>query len=443
LLAAVLLVGCGGGGSGSPGAGGTSGGGTSGGGTGGGGPACPTSSATGTLSVTVSGTPSGAGLLTVGGSQITADTDLTLPAGTVDVVAFLVAEGTASSMVRTAYSPTIDVPQPCVHAGASTTVNVTYAPIASSGKLWFGASNAVVAGTMFGYTPTSVAGTNTTAAEVAADTHGSDGFTFDALGNLWVTGATTQDPPVARYPASVLGADGAKTPDVTIDSPSFTGATPGPKVVAFDGLGNLWVSVVALNKVVKFSPDQFAQTSPTANVEQSGIDAPSGIAFDGGGNMWVASNGASTVVRIDAGHLLSSGSGADLTITATSSLTGMLARPFGLAFDADSSLWVNYDGTLAKFIASDLAGSGATTLTPSVMIGTDVQALPEGIAFDELGGLWLAWTVGKFARYDPTQLLATSTAAPQTIITGTDLGSAAWVAIYPAPAFTPLAHALP
>ena len=59
-----------------------------------------------------------------------------------------------------------------------------------------------------------------------------------------------------------------------------------------------------------------AAGTPTATVEQGGINAPAGIAFDAAGNMWVAANGDDTVVRVDAAHLTTSGTGADLTISA-------------------------------------------------------------------------------------------------------------------------------
>jgi streptogramin lyase len=441
LLAA--LGGCGGGGGGGmPGTGGT--GGTGAGGSGGGG-TCTTSSATGTLSIAITGTPSGTGLVTLapGGDQITITTDLAVAAGPQQVQAFLVAEG--GTIVRTAYEPTVDVSSPCVRAGQVTTVNVSYTPIATSGLVWTGASNAVANATLLGYDPASVAASATAAATVAADTGGSEGFTFDVNGNVWVTGATTADPPVARYPASAFATGGAKTPDVVIDSPSFGGGIPGPKVVALDQDGNLWVSVVAADKVVEFTPAQFATTNPSAAVEEAGITAPAGIAFDASGNMWVAANGASAVLRIDAAHLGTSGSGADLTITAQtpSPVIGTLPNPFGLAFDAGGNLWVNYDGTFARLTPADLAGAGTKTITPAIQIVTDVQALPLGIAFDEEAGLWFAYSAGKFARLTPAQLAVSGTPTPQIVITGSDLGYAGWFAVYPAPAFTPLAHAFP
>ena len=63
----------------------------------------------------------------------------------------------------------------------------------------------------------------------------------------------------------------------------------------------------------------------------------------------------------------------------------------------------------------------------------DVLALPNGIAFDETGGLWLAYSGGKFARLAASQLTASGNIAPQIVITSSDIGSAEWFAIYPAP----------
>ena len=111
-----------------------------------------------------------------------------------------------------------------------------------------------------------------TSAVVVADTHGADGFTFDYFGNLWVTGGTTADAAVARYPAAMLATDGAKTPDFTLNSAAFEGALPGPKVLTFDREGNLWVSLVAAGKVVKFNASQLVTGASTVPaVEQSEV----------------------------------------------------------------------------------------------------------------------------------------------------------------------------
>jgi hypothetical protein len=447
----VAVAGCGAAHNGSPttGLGGAPGGtGGAPGGTGGmSGGTCPVSTATGTLGLRFTGTPSGTGAVTIGTNPttLTASSDLALPAGPASITAYLVAEG--AEMVRVAYTPAVDVPSPCVRAGQITTVNVHYTRIASSGSLWLGNSNTSSNASLLAFDPPDLDSSGLSTAAVAANTHGSDGFTFDLFGNAWVLGGTTADPAVARYPAASLASDGNKTPDVVINSPSFAGGIPGAKVLAFDLDGNLWVSVVAGNKVVKIAAAALTTpgtSAPTASVEESGISAPAGIAFDLAGNMWVAANGASTVVRIDAAHLRTSGSGADLTITATTSPGGgTLSSPLGIAFDAAGNLWVNYDGIIARLTPANLAGTGPRTVTPSVQIITDVLSLPYGIAFDEFGGLWFADKMGRFSCLGASQLTASGSQAPQIVINSPDVGSAGWFALYPAPAFTPLAHALP
>ena len=122
---------------------------------------------------------------------------------------------------------------------------------------------------------------------------------------------------------------------------------------------------------------------------------------------------------------------------------GTLGFPLGLAFDGAGNLWVNYDGTLARLTPADLAGAGRKTITPTVQIVLDVQALPTGLAFDEAGGLWFADRAGRFSCLRANQLLFSGLATPDIVIASPDLGYAGWFAIYPAPAFTPLAHALP
>lgn len=429
--ALILAAGCGGGGGRTTGTGGMGGGGS-----------CPASSATGTLSIRFSGTPSGTGVVTLppAVNEITADSVVTLPAGPQDVWAYNVAA--TGTPFRDAYEPTAPTATACVRAGQQTIVNVSYRIVQTSGMLWLGASNNATTSTLFGYAPTAVAATGSAPATVAANTHGSGGFTFDPWGNLWIIGGTTADDQIARYPASQFATGGAKTPDIVINGVSSS--IPGPRVLAFDIFGNLWVSVVADDKVVKFTVDDLSEANPTASVELSGINSPAGLAFDFAGNLWVAANGSSTIMRIDANQLAASGSGADLTITAMtpSPVIGTLGYPLGIAFDVDD-LWVNYDGILARLTPADLSGVGTKTVTPSIQIGLDVLALPEGIAFDETGGLWMAYSGGKFARLGASQLTASGNVAPQIVVTSSDIGSAAWFAIYPAPTFTPLAHALP
>jgi sugar lactone lactonase YvrE len=408
--------------------------------------ACAIGSGDGTLMIVVSGhDPAAISVEGVAGTLLRSGI-VTASAGPHKVTAAPVTapqEGITSQV----YAATVKQQTVCVNAGATTTVSVSYALVPTSGKLWMGVSNAPAGATMLGFAPASVATTGSATADVVANTGGSDGFTFDKDGNMWVLGGTTADPPVARYPASAFATDGDKTPDIILDSPSFGDSFPGPKALAFDGSGNLWVAVVAENKVVMFTAAQIAAGgTPTATVERTGIGSPQGLAFDGSGNLWVAAHDDTAVVRIDLDQLATSGSGNDLAITAmdtTSGAPSTLRFPIGLAFDTGGNLWVNYDGTLALIPSGDQTGMGSKTITVPVAIITDVATLPVGIAFDQGAGMWLADAVNKFARFDATQLPIAGSTTPSIVIDSDDVGSAGWFAMYPAPPSTPLYHTVP
>jgi sugar lactone lactonase YvrE len=408
--------------------------------------ACAFGSGDGTLMIVVSGhdaanisiegvsgttTASGAVIASAGPHKITA-APVTVP---------------QSSITSQVFAATVKEQTACVSAGATTTVNVTYALVPTSGKLWTGVSSAPGGATLLGFAPASLATTGSSPADVVTNTGGSDGFTFDRDGNVWVVGGTTADPPVARYPASAFSSDGEKTPDIIIDSPSFGTTIPGPKVLAFDRSGNLWVSIVGENRVVMLTAAQVATGgTPTATVERNDITSPQGLAFDSSGNLWIAAHDVAAVVRIDANHLTVTGSGSDLAITAMNTMAGgtsTLSAPIGIAFDGRGDLWVNYDGTLARIPAAALTGTGTKTIMPPVVITTDVATLPAGIAFDQDGGLWLADAVNKLARFDAAQLGTSGPVAPAIVIDSDDVGSAAWFAMYPAPPSTPLYHKVP
>jgi sugar lactone lactonase YvrE len=419
-----------------------------GGGTGdGGASACTDTTTTGNLTITISGLPAAvsASVAVAAGSaaptMVTASQTLMVAGGSYTITAQRVA-GPADPIARTAYEPTVTGASggACVRAGMTTTVTVSYALIATSNKLWFSNGNGDAA--MLAYAPSALAASGMPAAGVAAKTKSSAGFTFDPAGNVWALASTTADPPIARYPAASLGASGVKLPDIEIESPSFGGGSPGPKVLAFDRSGNLWTTVGWADKIVKFNAAQIAASgNPTAAVELTGLDGPSALAFDMTGNRWVSAG--EKVMRIDASRLAASGAGADLTIQlARPAMAGELGAAYGLAFDAAGNLWVQA-GLLCRLTPSDLAGTGSKTVDSGVQIEMRVTALPVGLAFDESGGLWLASSAGAFVRFAPAQLAASGMPAPERVITSSDVGHADYFGIYPAPAALPLHHRLP
>ncbi len=423
----------------------------------GGGATCPTTGS-GSLAVSILGLPVGVnGAVTVTGSgapqNLTATQTLSgLAAGSYTITATKVTQ--PDPLVRTVFSASVASSPSCVRDGQSTTVNVTYAAIPSSNKLWI-SNGSGGTGQFQGFASSLLATSGAKSASVVATAGitANRGMAFDKDGNLWVTDGQAGVTTLKRYPASALGNTGAKTPDVVIGGAALNGGIPGAGNIAFDSSGNLWFSNLVRDVVGRYSPSQIAVSgSPTPSVELGGFNGPGALAFDGSGNLWVANNGAARVLKFNAGDLNTTATAPTpaLTIEAKTPppVIGTYGDPSGLAFDKDGNLWLVYNtATIVRLTPADQSGSGAVSLTPSVQINVGVTVLAESLAFDESGGLWFAFSAGKIARLDATQLTTSagsgSPRTPSTVITGNELGFSADVIFYPAPSNLPLYHKVP
>lgn len=395
----------------------------------------------GSVEVRISGLPAGAtARVTVTGGGSTTDVDatrtLTLPAGEYVVEALDVA--TADPIVRTVHRGTVSAPSVSACSESPSSIEVTYARLPSSGKVWM--SNRNGSASVLGFASAALPATATQPATVAAKTQGGGGIAFDNEGNLWAIGGTTVDPTLVRYPAASLGESGDKTPDRKINIAN-SGCSPLAQALAFDKVGNLWASLLCEKKVVRISNAELAADGDvTPGVAIGGLTAPKGIAFDADGNLFVADG---TIKRFDAARLAASSDAAP-----EAELTIANADAEDLAFDANGDLWAvgGSDVNLTRLAKADVAAAGASTPTPGVQISVGVAALPHGIAFDEGGGLWIATSLGKFARLAPAQLGIPTTFAdpttPERIITSDDVGSGGSVVLFPAPAGLPLYSAV-
>ncbi|GIW28677.1 MAG: hypothetical protein KatS3mg070_2040 [Meiothermus sp.] len=374
-----------------------------------------------------------------------------IAAGTYTVTADKVAN--TDPLIRTAYSASVTGSPACVRNGQATTVNVSYAQIPSSNKLWMVNGNPPSGSSpLLGFVASLLSSTATQSPSVSAGTVNLRDLTFDPDGNLWGIGGTTADPNLVRYPASSLGSSDSKTRDRSINIGGFS-CLPGPTRLAFDASGNLWVSIPCANKVVRVAASQLnasGTVTVTPGVEITGLDAPEGLAFDASSNLWIANAGAARVVKFNASRLSASTSGPDLTIESKTPSPVINTLDANLpAFDASGNLWVMAFGAnvLYRLTPTDQSGSGSKTLTPAIQVSVPVSAVLEGMAFDEGGGLWITYSAGKFARLSPAQLGTSSTLGSPTtserIITSSSIGSAGGLALYPAPAGLPLFHKLP
>ena len=397
----------------------------------------------GTLQVQVSGVPAGS-TATVhvhgpsGDQTLSATQSLTVASGSYELSSELIL--VADPLIRTAYKAAIASSPSQVCGDATTTVTVAFAPLPTSHRLWWGNANG--AATLLGYDASVLGASGSPGATVLIQpTGGVNSQVFDREGNLWVADGITSSTGVQRYPGETFSGSGSLTPDVVITSSVFHDGVPGVGAMAFDGSGNLWVSVPYANEVVRLGAATLTETADvTPSIVVSGYTGP--LAFDASGNLWIGAD--DHLVEFAAARLSSSPTGApdvDLTAQTSGPVVANLGHMLGLAFDASGNLWVNYDGPIARFTPAERAASGM--VTPGVLLNTDVTALPEGLAFDEGGGLWVANQGGSFGRFGPDQLTTSSADGPERIVTSADVGSAGSPALFPAPAGLPLYSSLP
>jgi sugar lactone lactonase YvrE len=379
---------------------------------------------TGSLTVTIAAPTGVTPSVTVSGpggytKALSATTTLTgLAVGSYAVTAAPVT--TAAPIVGNVNTATVVGSPATVTAGATgTTVTATYAPRPGSGGLWIANNGAQ---TVVQYTAGQLGSTTSAppATAVGTGTTGNRGVAFDASGNLWVT--LSGNNAVVEYTAGQLSASGTPTPAVTLSATA--GSLSGPRALAFDASGNLWVANSSGPTLVAFTVSQLASSgSPTPAVTLSAssgsLNMPVGLAFDASGNLWVANDGNASVVEFTVSQLASSGSPTPaVTLSATA---GSLDGPFGLAFDASGNLWVASvgDNTVAEFAPSQLAATGSPT--PAVTLSATAGSLnePGGVAFDASGDLWVVnFNNGSVVEFAASQLVMSGSPTPNVTVSG-------------------------
>jgi DNA-binding beta-propeller fold protein YncE len=137
--------------------------------------------------------------------------------------------------------------------------------------------------------------------------------------------------------------------DLTIGITYASGGLSGPKGVAVDGGGNVWVANSTGNSVTKL--DNTGAALSTATGFTGSMSAPSAIAIDASGNAWVTNTGGSTISALTpAGSTLN---GSPFTVG---------TAPNSLAFDALGYLWVANSGSNS---VSELSAAGGSVQTIS------------------------------------------------------------------------------
>ncbi len=247
---------------------------------------------------------------------------------------------------------------------------------------------------------------------------------FDAVGNLWLGHYHLNT--VTELSASTLAASGVVTEPVTISGPALM-ATQG---LTFDARGNLWVSnnlpIGSGYTIVEYSAAQLAATgspTPVATISGAALQGPEQMAFDAQGNLWVANSLTSTLIEYTSVQLATGGA---LTPAITLGSDTAIGTAISPAFDRQGNLWLanafqvvngaTVLSTIVEFPPSALAISGAPLPKQAITLPGNVPQ-PWQIGFDNSGNLWVATSSGHdILEYTAAQLAVGSNPSPAVTI---------------------------
>ncbi len=338
-----------------------------------------------------------------------------------------------------------------VSAGNTATVEIVYAQLPSSGKLWIAFNYSIAA-----YDESQLT-SGTTQPPLIAFAGGDIGvlkaLAFDQAGNLWTSDGNFCH--LSRFAAHDLGKIGTVTPDVVIGNGRTCTADKisSPQGLAFDKNGNLWVAEYGSSALTMYSAAQLSSSGdPTPlKITSTALKTPLCLAFDSSGNLWVSNFAAHNVLMFAPDKLATAGV---LTPTRTLETPAFSAPsgaglPAGLAFDKNGNLWVsnNTNKTLLMFAPSKLQAGGTQipdkTISPNVT--TPDASGPGSLALDKAGNLWVTYGSNaaniadhKIVRINASDLTDGAAPKPAAELNGYQFISLGGLAFYPTPAGLPI-----
>lgn len=278
------------------------------------------------------------------------------------------------------------------------------------------------------------------------------GMAFDKQGNLWVLDANNKK--VLKFSSAKLSGTGTVTPDVVISDNA--GSLDITYALAFAPDGSLVVSNVAApgngrlsSTLVRYAPNQLEQSGNPVpalilDIQASRNDSARGIAFDAQGNLWVGST-TGDLMRYTNTQINQTGI---VTNEAATRVRGPQGLASGLAFDAQGNLWVSRESTggkpshIVKYTPAQLAAGtpGPNPPVPDVTLTGLAVSGGTLMAFDNAGNLWFT---GGFAnnnvfRLNANQLTANGAPTPAVVLTSPSLNIPSGIAFNATPANLPL-----
>ena len=257
-------------------------------------------------------------------------------------------------------------------------------------------------------------------AAVAAQLYSPQGVAPDGAGNLYIADLGNRRIRKVDAAGVISTVAGAGTRGYGGDGGAATEAQLGPRGVALDGAGNLYIADTSNHRIRKVDAAGVISTVAGDGTRGSGgdggpavaaqLDLPNGVALDGLGNLYIADTGNHRIRKVDAAGVISTVAGDGEVGFGAGGYGGdggpataaQLSFPEGVAADGAGNLYIadrsnhRIRKVDAAGVISTVAGSGEVGFGEGGYGGDGGPAVaaqldwPTGVAVDGAGNLYIA-----------------------------------------------------
>ena len=194
--------------------------------------------------------------------------------------------------------------------------------------------------------------------------------------------------------------------------PATAAQLVGPKYVAVDGQGNVYLSASGLSMVLKVGSNGIISVVAGDGLSRYGSDGglavgtslgnPAGVAIDSAGNLYIADSASNSVRKVSANGVITTAAGGQgaggFSGDGGPATQALLSYPSGIAVDKTGNLYIMDLGNnrvrmvdAGSGIISTIAGNGAVGYTGDDAAATKATFnYPMGIAVDLSGNVYVA-----------------------------------------------------
>ncbi len=341
---------------------------------------------------TTTGIPSAAQNFSITGTSLQSNATLNAPAGF--ELSLNAGSGYASSLSVPAVNGQITTTQVYVRLSAAPKGSVFNGNIelASAGapSQYVFVNGSVLAASVF-FDPMVVKtiagkgiGGNTNGDTSIATFNNPSGVAIDAAGNIYV--ADHYNNLIRKISASgVVTVFAGNGSGGNVDGLGTAAQFSGPKQIAVDAAGNLFVADEYNNAIRKITPEGLVSTIAGST---SGLNSPRGIALDNSGNIFIADCYNYRIAKINSAGSLTTFAGGSVGSADGIGTQAQFEEPVDLAMDANGNLFVNdIYGNIRKVSPYAVV----TTIIPPGM-----STFKDGITVDPLGNLYISGVTGPY-----------------------------------------------